>query len=100
MLSLGCFLFRVIDNNLVILDYGFLVLPAALFVLIFFLIDVIYRVANIETEKSQVDGMMFGMHDAVIAYDQDFKITLVNESLERLCNIKKEDILGKKITPE
>jgi signal transduction histidine kinase len=82
------------------LDYGFLALTLVLFVMFFFLVDALYRVSNIESEKAQVDGMLASMHDALIAYDKDFKITLVNESLEILCNIKKEDVLGKKITPE
>ena len=75
-------------------------LTLVLFVMFFFLVDALYRVSNIESEKAQVDGMLASMHDALIAYDKDFKITLVNESLEILCNIKKEDVLGKKITPE
>lgn len=75
-------------------------LTLVLFVMFLFLVDALYRVSNIESEKAQVDGMLASMHDALIAYDKDFKITLVNESLEILCNIKKEDVLGKKITPE
>lgn len=82
------------------MDYGFLVLAVVLFVMLLFLVDALYRVSNIESEKAQVDGMLSSMHDALIAYDKDFKITLINESLEILCNIKKEDVLGKKITPE
>lgn len=65
-----------------------------------FLIDAIYRVTKIELEKAQVGGMLLSMNDALIAYDQDFKITLVNESLEKLCNVSKEEVIGKKITPE
>ena len=65
-----------------------------------FLIDVIFRVSKIELEKSQVNGMMTSMNDSVIAYDSNFKVTLINESFEKLCGIKKEEILGKNITPE
>lgn len=99
-ISLGLFLFKFLSGSYGWLDYGFLALTLVLFVMFFFLVDALYRVSNIESEKAQVDGMLASMHDALIAYDKDFKITLVNESLEILCNIKKEDVLGKKITPE
>lgn len=65
-----------------------------------FLIDAVFRISRIELEKSQVEGMLASMNDSVIAYDDNFKVTLVNESFERLCGIKKEELIGKNITPE
>lgn len=65
-----------------------------------FLIDSIVRISKIELEKSEINGMLSSMNDAVIAYDSNFKVTLLNESLELLCGINKEEILGKNITPE
>lgn len=68
--------------------------------LILFLVDAIYRISKIELEKSEIQGMLSSMNDAVIAYDQDFKVTLVNEIFEQMCGVKKSELLGKKITPE
>jgi signal transduction histidine kinase len=93
-------LIRFLMGKIVFVDYmvilSILIIP---FVGIF-LIDSIFRVSKIELEKSQVDGMMASMNDSVISYDENFKVTLANESFENLCGIKKEELLGKNITPE
>ena len=72
----------------------------AVLILGLFLIDSIFRISRIELEKSEVQGMLFSMNDAVIAYDQNFKVTLVNETFEQLCGVKKEELINKNITPE
>jgi len=64
------------------------------------LIDSIFRISKIELEKSEIQGMLSSMNDAVIAYDANFKVTLVNETFEQLCGIKREEIMNKIITPE
>ncbi|MDD3808328.1 MAG: ATP-binding protein [Candidatus Pacebacteria bacterium] len=64
------------------------------------MIDTISRVSRIELEKSQVEGMLKSMNDSIIAYDESFKITLVNDSFERLCGISEKELVGNKITPE
>jgi len=81
-------------------DYILGLIVVVLFVLGLFLIDSIFRISRIELEKSEVQGMLSSMNDAVIAYDQNFKVTLVNETFEQLCGIKKEELINKNITPE
>ncbi len=91
---------RILMNKIDWVDY---VLGGLILVIPFlglFLIDAIYRISKIELEKSEIQGMLSSMNDAVIAYDQDFKVTLVNEVFEQMCGIKKTELLGKKITPE
>ena len=91
---------RILMYKLDWFDYILGLIIVVLFVLGLFLIDSIFRISRIELEKSEVQGMLSSMNDAVIAYDQNFKVTLVNETFEQLCGIKKEELINKNITPE
>jgi signal transduction histidine kinase len=70
------------------------------FFVLLFLIDTISRVSRIELEKSQVEGMLKSMNDSIIAYDESFRITLVNDSFEMLSGISEKELVGNKVTPE
>ncbi len=52
-----------------------------------------------QKEKNYTKGIIFDLLDAVVAYDKDFIITVFNPAAETMFNIKKEDILGKPISP-
>jgi len=51
-------------------------------------------------EKNQANGLISSIDDAFIAYNENFVILLINHPMELLCNIKKEEIQNKTITPE
>ncbi|GEM_PF-3264733 len=93
-------LFKIVKGETNIIDYIWVAMIGVIVLVELFLIDAIFRVNKIELEKSQVNGMIASMNDALVAYDDQFKITLVNEALETLCGINRKDLLGKKITPE
>jgi len=100
MILLVNVLFRAIKGGIQIIDYIWILLIIIISFVELFLIDAIFRVSKIELEKSQVNGMMASMNDAVVSYDEQFKITLVNDAFEKLCGLKENELLDKKIVPE
>ncbi len=64
---------------------------------------------NLRTAKSnkemkssalRLNDIVSGLSDAVISYDNNFKITIVNTAAEKLLGLKKEDIIGQYFGPE
>ena len=87
-----------IPDILAYIIYVIIIILSCILFIVF--MDFLQRVARIEIEKSQVNGILESMSDGVISYTQNFQIIAVNESLEYICNIKKQDVLGKIISPE
>ncbi len=55
-----------------------------------------------ETESSalRLHDIVSGLSDAIISYDNNFKITVINAAAEKLLGLKKEDIVGQYFGPE
>lgn len=87
-------------NKIYVFDFVLILIVLIGFFVLLFLIDTISRVSRIELEKSQVDGMLKSMNDSVVAYDESFKITLVNNSFERLCGISEKELINNIVKPE
>lgn len=66
-------------------------------ILVINLIDISSR---LELEKAQINAMIRSINDPAIAYTSHFEIILVNPALEKLTNLKKEELIGRVITPE
>jgi two-component system sensor histidine kinase VicK len=55
---------------------------------------------EIEIAFGRLNEIVANLSDAVIGYDQDFKIFIVNNEAEKLFHIKKEEIIGQSFGPE
>lgn len=55
---------------------------------------------QLSLERNQIQTLIFGFPDPLLAYDPDFKILIFNPSAEEFFNLKKEEVIGKKISPE
>src|SRR3989344_5158311 len=64
---------------------------------------------NLRTAKSnkemkssalRLNDIVSGLSDAIISYDNNFKITVINAAAEKLLGLKKEDITGQYFGPE
>lgn len=63
-----------------------------------------YRIAKAnqtrETSSKRLESIVTNLSDGIIAYDNNFKITVFNNAAENIFNIKKEQVLGQKFGPE
>lgn len=55
---------------------------------------------QLSLERMQIQALIESFPEAVIAYDSDFKILVFNPAAEQFFNLKKEELIGKKITPD
>lgn len=93
-----------------ILNYLWLVFPLnfliSLGLLFFYLILFFLVLRNTITaekaaiERSQIQAIILSIENPVVSYTQDFEIILVNLPFEHLVGLKKEQLVGKIITPE
>ncbi|MBI4992390.1 MAG: PAS domain-containing protein [Candidatus Harrisonbacteria bacterium] len=68
---------------------------------LFFKINQQARVLRgVRLEKSRLDNIISSMSDAVIIYDQDFKILLFSGTAERIFNLTPAEAVGQKLSPE
>ena len=51
-------------------------------------------------ERNQVRTILANFTDAIVAYDEDFRITIFNAAAEDLFGLKATDVLGEVVTPE
>jgi len=51
-------------------------------------------------EEKKIEKFTENAHDAVIMYDQNFRIFVWNQAAEEIFKLKKEDIIGQTISPE
>ena len=63
-------------------------------------LNLIEIASRLELERTQINAMIRSIDDPAIAYTSQFEIILVNPALEKLTNLKKEELIGKIITPE
>ena len=55
---------------------------------------------NLINERNQIQLIIANFTDAIVAYDESFKITNFNKVAEELFRLKQEDVLGKIASPE
>lgn len=55
---------------------------------------------NLINERNQTKAIITSFTDALVAYEEDFKITAFNHAAEELFNIKQEEVLGKIASPD
>ncbi len=64
---------------------------------------------NLQTVKSsketkygalRLNNIVSGLSDAIVSYDNNFKITIINDAAEKLLGLKKEDVVGQYFGPE
>lgn len=91
-----CYLFGV-ELPLKLISFLSLILWLIVSVLAINLIDISSR---LELERTQINAMIRSIDDPAIAYSQNFEVILVNPALEKLTSLKKEELVGKVITPE
>jgi len=94
--SVFCYLFEV-DLPLKLISFLGLVLWLITSILTINLIDISSR---LQLERTQINAMIRSIDDPAIAYSQNFEVILANPALEKLTNLKKEELIGKIITPE
>ncbi len=59
-----------------------------------------YTAYNAAIEKNELKGVVLSLEDALIVYDQTFKVLFFNPAGERMFGIKKEDIIGHSVVPQ
>jgi len=55
---------------------------------------------SLRLEKNQNSAIIAGFSEGVIAYDQHFQIMSVNQAMEAIMGIRKDEVLGKSVGPE
>jgi len=55
---------------------------------------------SLRMEKVRLDNIISSMNDGVIIYNQDFEILLFNKGAEAIFNLSRNNIVGKKLSPE
>jgi len=55
---------------------------------------------RVNQEKKQTEIIISNLINGVIEYDRDFKILLINKKAEEMLGVKKEEVLGKKVTTD
>lgn len=55
---------------------------------------------NLINERNQIQLIIANFTDAIVAYDDDFKITAFNKMAEELFRLKQGEVLGKIVSPE
>ena len=90
-------------------DYFFASLNWAVKISVVLIIVLLIFWNNLRTAKSnkemkssalRLNDIVSGLSDAVISYDNNFKITIINAAAEKLLDLKKEDIVGQYFGPE
>ncbi|MGC8651122.1 MAG: sensor histidine kinase [Minisyncoccia bacterium] len=64
------------------------------------ILNLIDKSNRLDLERNQINAMILSIEDPAISYSNDFEIILVNNAMERLTGLKKQELLGKIITPE
>ena len=73
-----------------------------LFLLIGFIINLRHAINHyhVLAEINQVRTILANFTDAIVAYDENFRITIFNTAAEDLFGLKNSDVLGQIVTPE
>ncbi len=94
---------------LLISDYFLTSLNGAIKGFIILVIVLLIFWNNLQTVKSsketkysalRLNNIVSGLSDAIVSYDNNFKITIINDAAEKLLGLKKEDIVGQYFGPE
>ncbi len=87
------------------LSLGFIILQGGLIVITAALtFALVYRVADIErknkVERNQFKSVLSGLEDALVVYDNDFKILFFNPVAERLFKLDSKTVVNHEFTPQ
>ncbi|MDI6717727.1 MAG: ATP-binding protein [Patescibacteria group bacterium] len=55
---------------------------------------------EMKVERNELNSIISGLFDGIIAYDSDFKIVIFNKSAEQIFNIAADRIIGRYLSPE
>jgi len=104
MLVLVLFLALVIAG-IFYLPMAFMMTSVVLFVLTgFTLFLLLGQFADVkqdtQVERSELKEILVNLEDALVVYDKDFKIIFFNPAAEKLFHLKKDQIIGKIMTPQ
>ena len=55
---------------------------------------------EIKLERNELGSIMANLLDGLIAYDQNFKVVMMNKAAEQLLGASAKEVMGRQITPE
>ena len=55
---------------------------------------------EIKVERNELGSIIANLLDGLIAYDQNFRVVMINKSAERLFGVSSAEVMGRPITPE
>lgn len=74
------------------------IIPSSVAAIMFYLIDEKKTLINeVKNHSTKLDIILDSTHDGMIAIDLAGRITLINKSAEKIAQIKREDVLGKRL---
>ena len=87
------------------LPAGFFILQGGLVVVAgVFVFALVYRTASIERkdkfERNQFKNVLFGLEDALLIYDDNFKVLFFNPAAERLFKLDSAAVIGSEFSPK
>lgn len=89
----------------IFLSAGFWVLieAALLFIVLVLVIGSVYRVAatdrETKIERSELTAILESLDDAIVVYQEDFKVVFFNPAAERLFRLASRDVVGHILSP-
>lgn len=91
--------------DIVFLPYLWSFLTGALLVLIsivaFFISAATAKLNNeIQLERNKLKGIVLGLEDGIIVYDQNLVLSFFNSAAESIFKIKASEVLGRRLTPQ
>jgi PAS domain S-box-containing protein len=60
--------------------------------------ELISKNTQLQHQKDFIEAVLNSSHDVISVYDHDLRYVLLNKKVEELYNIKREDLIGKKVT--
>lgn len=88
-----------LDSVFLIALIGALVVVAGLIVF-FYAVSLTRSNEAVKREQTQFEGIVLTLEDALIVYDQSFRILFFNRAAERVFNVRADAVLGGAVTPQ
>lgn len=91
--------------NMIYLETIWSVISASIFVVmgvIIFLngVRIVRLNGEIKLERNELGSIIANLFDGVVAYDQNFKVVMMNRSAEQMMRAPANEVVGKQVTPE
>lgn len=68
-------------------------------IIFFYAASLAYSNRDVKAERSELRSIISTLEDAVVVYDEDFRMLFFNAAAEKLFAMKSDDVLDKQITP-